>query len=63
MSQIGNMDETPMNFDMPATHPVHPTGEKNDIMKTTGNENNHFSVGLACWANGSKLKPKKKIIF
>ena len=37
MSQIGNMDETPMNFDMPATHTVHPIGEKTVIMKTTGN--------------------------
>ena len=26
MSQIGNMDETPMNFDMPATHTVNPRG-------------------------------------
>ena len=54
LSQIGNMDETPMNFDMPATHTVHPTGEKTVIMKTTGN---HFTVVLACMANGSKLKP------
>ena len=51
------MDETPMNFDMPATHTVHPTGEKTVIMKTTGNEKNHFTVVLACMANGSKLKP------
>ena len=55
--KLGNMDETPMNFDMPATHTVHPTGEKNIIMKTTGNENNHFTVVPACLANGSKLKP------
>ena len=57
MSQIGNMDEIPMNFDMPATHTVHPTGEKTVIMKTTGNEKNHFTVVLACLASGSKLKP------
>ena len=51
------MDETPMNFDMPATHAVHPTGEKTVITKKTGNEKNHFTVVLACLANGSKLKP------
>ena len=57
MSQIGNMDETSMNFDMPATHTVHPRGEKTVLIKTTGNEKNHFTVVLACLANGSKLNP------
>ena len=46
-----------MNFDMPATHTVHPTGEKTVITKKTGSENNHFTVLLACLANGSKLEP------
>ena len=55
--QIGNMDEISMNFDMPATHTVRPTGEKTVIMKTTGNEKNHFNVVLACLVNGSKLNP------
>lgn len=61
MQQIGNMDETPMNFDMPPSRTVHPVGEKTIMIKTTGNEKNHFTVVLACLADGSKLKPM--IIF
>ena len=38
LQQIGNMDETPMNFDMPPTHTVNPSGEKTILIKTTGNE-------------------------
>ena len=61
MQQIGNMDETPMNFDMPPSRTVNPVGEKTVLIKTTGNEKNHFTVVLACLADGTKLKPM--IIF
>ena len=57
IQQIGNMDETPMNFDMPLSHTVSSAGEKSILIKTTGNEKNHFTVVLACLANGTKLKP------
>ena len=61
MQHIGNMDETPMNFDMPPSRTVHPVGEKTILIKTTGNEKNHFTVVLCCLADGTKLKPM--IIF
>ena len=57
LQQIGNMDETPMNFDMPPSRTVNTAGEKSIIIKTTGNEKNHFTVVLACLADGTKLKP------
>ena len=38
MQQIGNMDETPMNFDMPPSRTVNTVGEKTVLIKTTGNE-------------------------
>lgn len=61
MQQIGNMDKTPMNFDMPPSRTVNPASEKTVLIKTTGNEKNHFTVVLACLADGTKLKPM--IIF
>ena len=57
MQQIGNMDETPMNFDMPLSHTVDTAGNKSILIKTTGNEKNHFTVVLACTADGTKLPP------
>ena len=50
IQQLGNMDETPMNFDMPPSRTVNPVGEKTIMIKTTGNEKTHFTVGLACLA-------------
>ena len=61
LQQIGNMDETPMNFDMPLSRTVDTLGNKSILIKTTGNEKNHFTVVLACMADGSKLPPM--IIF
>ena len=55
LHQIGNMDETPMNFDMPLTRSVDTSGKKTVLIKTTGNEKNHFTVVLACMADGNKL--------
>ena len=46
MQQIGNMDETPMNFDMPLTRTVDTSGRKSILIKTTGNEKNHCCFGL-----------------
>ena len=61
LSQIGNMDETPMYFDMPGNRTVNAVGDKSVLVKTTGNEKTHFTAVLACMANGTKLKPT--IIF
>ena len=46
LHQIGNMDETPMNFDMPHTRTVHTSGKKTVLIKTTGNEKSlHSRIG------------------
>ena len=47
MQQIGNMDDTPMNFDMPPSRTVNSVGEKTIMIKTTGNEKTCFTVVLA----------------
>ena len=57
LSQIGNMDETPMTFDLPGNRTVHTKGEKTVLVKTTGHEKTHFTVVLVCMADGTKLKP------
>ena len=61
LSQIGNMDETPVTFDMPGNRTIAPVGDKTILVKTTGHEKTHFTVVLACMADGSRLKPM--IIF
>ena len=66
MNLIGNMDETPMCFDMPYNTTVDKKGQKTIMIKTTGHEKTHFTVVLACMANGDKLSPmvifKRKLI-
>uniref|UniRef100_H3A0T2 HTH CENPB-type domain-containing protein n=1 Tax=Latimeria chalumnae TaxID=7897 RepID=H3A0T2_LATCH len=57
LCHIGNMDETPMNFDMPSNRTVDSKGSKTVLVKTTGHEKTRFMVVLACMANGTKLKP------
>ena len=54
---IGNMDETPMQFDMPGNRTVNARGEKTVFVKTTGHEKTHFTLVLCCMADGTKLKP------
>uniref|UniRef100_A0A8C5MVE4 HTH CENPB-type domain-containing protein n=1 Tax=Leptobrachium leishanense TaxID=445787 RepID=A0A8C5MVE4_9ANUR len=57
LGDIGNMDETPMTFDLPSNKTVASLGEKTIFLRTTGNEKNHFTVVLSCLANGTKLRP------
>ena len=57
LGQIGNMDETPMCFDLPGNRTIDHKGAKTIQIRTTGNEKTHFTVVLACMANGTKLKP------
>ena len=54
---IGNMDETPMQFDMPGNRTVYARCEKTVFVKTTGHEKTHFTLVLCCMADGTKLKP------
>ena len=55
LSSIGNMDETPLNFDMPSNSTVNKMGEKSILIKTLGHEKTHFTVVLTCMADGTKL--------
>jgi len=57
LSQIGNMDEVPMNFDMVGNRTVDTKGKKTIFVKTTDNDKIRFNVILTCMANGTKLKP------
>ena len=57
LTHIGNMDETPVWFDMPTSKTVNTKGEKTVLIKTTGHEKSRFTVVLACMADGTKLKP------
>ena len=57
LNQIGNMDETPMTFDLPSNRTVSAVGEKTVLIKTTGHEKSRFTVVVACMADGSKLPP------
>ena len=61
LAQIGNMDETPMYFDMASNSTVEQKGAPTVSVRTTGHEKSHFTVVLACMADGTKLTPM--IIF
>ena len=55
---VANMDESPIQFDMPSNRTVSKTGEKTVKIRTTGNEKNRrLTVVLTCTGDGSKLKP------
>ena len=54
---IGNMDETPITFDMLSNRTVNKIGEKTVLVKTTGHEKAKYTVALSCMADGTKLKP------
>lgn len=57
MFAIGNMDETPMWFDMPSNRSIDFRGVKTVLSKTTGKEKMRYTVALATLADGSKLPP------
>ena len=54
---VGNMDEVPVQFDMPSNRTVNAVGDKTVKITTTGNKKNRLTVVLACAGDGSKLKP------
>ena len=54
---IGNMDETPIFFNMNINGIVERKGNKNIIVKTQNQENMKISVILCILANGQKLPP------
>lgn len=57
LSQIGNMDETPLCFDMLGRRTIEPKGSRTVQIRTTGHEKTHFTTVLTCMADGTKLKP------
>lgn len=57
LSQIGNADQTPVNFDMPMSRTVEQKGAHSVLVKTTGAEKQRFTVMLAITADGRKLPP------
>ena len=54
---IGNMDETPMYFDMPGNTTIEKKGTKTISVRTTGAEKRHLTVVLAATADGQMLPP------
>lgn len=54
---IVNMDEIPLTFDIPMGRTVAEKGDKSVLLRTTGHEKSHFTVVLACCADGTKLPP------
>jgi len=57
LSLIGNMDETPMAFNLPSNTTVEQRGTKIVSILSTGHEHANFTVVLACMADGTKLPP------
>ena len=51
------MDEVPLTFDGPSNKKVDVTGAKTIMIKTSRNEKTHYTVVLACCADGTKLPP------
>ena len=54
---IGNMDDVPVNFDIPSYYTVDQKGTKDIKITTTGHEKCSFTVVLCVTANGGKLPP------
>ena len=54
---IGNMDETPVWFDMPSARIVSARGEKTVSITTTGHKKSRFMVVLSYLVDATKLKP------
>ncbi|KAG2459032.1 POGK protein, partial [Polypterus senegalus] len=57
LSQIGNMDEVPLTFDVPSNRTVDHKGAKTITVKTSGHEKTHYTLVLSCCADGTKLPP------
>jgi transposase-like protein len=57
LALIGNMDETPMAFNLPSNTTIEQAGTKTVSILTTGHERSNFTVVLACMADGTKLPP------
>ena len=61
LSDIYNMDETPMRFELPSSRTLEVTGSRRVPVKSCGVEKRSFTVVLAVAADGTKVPPK--VIF
>jgi len=57
LSQIGNVDETPVFFYLPSNRTVGYVGSKTVTIRTTGHDKTHFTAVLTCMADRTKLLP------
>lgn len=57
LSEIGNMDETPVYFDMVGNLTIDKRGAKTVQVRTTENDKNRFTCVLTILADGTKLLP------
>lgn len=57
LGQIGNADQTPLYFDMPATTTVEKKGAKQVRVLSSGHEKTRVTAMLCCTADGHKLPP------
>lgn len=57
LGQIGNADQTPLYFDMPATTTVEKKGTKQVRVLSSGHEKTRVTAMLCCTADGHKLPP------
>lgn len=57
LTQIGNADQTPLNFDMPSNTTVEHKDVRTVHVRTTGVEKQRCTVMLAVTADGQKLPP------
>ena len=55
LSLIGNMDETPAFFDMVLSKCISKKGEKECVVRSSGNEKKHLKVVLSATADGKML--------
>ena len=61
LALIGNMDETPMYFDLVPSRTIERMGEKEVLVRTTGADKRHLTVVLTVTADGKM--PPPMIIF
>lgn len=55
--QIGNVDQTPVYFDVPHNTTIANKGSSTITVRTTGNKRLRYTVMLAVTADGNKLSP------
>lgn len=57
LAYIGNMDETPVSFDLPSNTTIDELGARSVSIRTTGHEKANFTLVLTCMADRTKLLP------